>query len=128
MFTGNTQGLYTSSQITTTLISIAGSYDFYFKGPLHLTEKFTQAVNAGQINNYDFSYVDLLTGDIVDNDCIDVYDYNRVVSDFGPRMPAGGSRADVDFDGDVDIYDYNYVVGNYQTCGVTRASPIPSPL
>ncbi len=128
IFTGNTQGLYTSSQITTTLISIAGSYDFYFKGPLHLTEKFTQAVNAGQINNYDFSYVDLLTGDIVDNDCIDVYDYNRVVSDFGPRMPAGGSRADVDFDGDVDIYDYNYVVGNYQTCGVTRASPIPSPL
>lgn len=54
----------------------------------------------------------LLVGDIDQDGDVDIYDYNLLVQDFGPRMPPG-SPADLDHDGDVDIYDYNLLVTNF---------------
>ncbi len=75
-------------------------------------------INSGA-NNRNFSTTDLLTGDILANEVVDVFDYGQLVTDFGPRMPSSGSNADLDFDGDVDIYDYSFLVGNFGVQGVT---------
>lgn len=53
-----------------------------------------------------------LVGDIDQDGDVDIYDYNILVSHFGPRMPPG-SPADLDRDGDVDIYDYNLLITNF---------------
>lgn len=58
-----------------------------------------------------------LVGDINGDGTVDIFDYNKLVEDFGPRMPAGGSPADLDRDGDVDIFDYNLIVGNFGKSG-----------
>lgn len=62
-------------------------------------------------------YLELTAGDIVDNNAIDIFDYNIIVQDFGSRMPTEGSPADLDFDWDVDIFDYNLVVQNFGKIG-----------
>lgn len=96
---------------------IPGTYDVYIKGWVHLQKKFASiALNPGT-NTQDFSNILLKAGDAIDNNRIDIYDYNKVVEHFGPRMPAGGSIADFDLDGDVDIFDYNYLVGNFNQAG-----------
>ena len=54
-----------------------------------------------------------LLGDINGDGELSIDDYNILVRHFGPRMPVGGSPADLDQDGNVDIFDYNIFVENY---------------
>ncbi|MBP7768472.1 DNRLRE domain-containing protein [Candidatus Woesebacteria bacterium] len=48
----------------------------------------------------------------LDND-VDIFDFNRVVTDFGKKGSACFTSADLDGDGDVDIFDFNVVVGAF---------------
>lgn len=94
-----------------------GAYDVYIKSWVHLQKKFANITLNPGANTRDFSNIILLTGDAINNNRIDIYDYNKVVEHFGPRMPPEGSVADFDLDGDVDIFDYNYLVGNFNQVG-----------
>ncbi len=84
---------------------------------------FTGITITGGLNVIDLTYKPLLAGNPVENqssfNTIDIYDYNAIVTDFGPRMPPEGSLADFDFDSDVDIFDYNFLVGNFGKFGET---------
>lgn len=112
--TANSQGIYSG-----TVDNLSpGLYTVFIKGPAHLNRKLAENINLSPGNNsQDFSSTSLTTGDIVDNNKIDIFDYNIVVSHFGPRLPAGGSPADLDSDNDVDIFDYNFLVGNFGKSG-----------
>ena len=60
----------------------------------------------------------ILLGDItgpsgVPDRVIDVYDYNKIKTDFGKTGTAGFIVSDIDKNGKVDIFDYNYIVMNY---------------
>lgn len=93
------------------------TYDVFIKGPAHLQKKFGNVtLNAGE-NSKNWSAAPLKAGDAVANNKVDIYDYNRLVGHFGPRMPAAGSPADFDSDNDVDIFDYNFLVWNFGLIG-----------
>lgn len=96
---------------------IPGTYDVYIKSWVHLQKKFAAVTLNPGTNTQDFSSVTLKAGDAIDNNRIDIYDYNKVVEHFGPRRPAEGSIADFDLDDDVDIFDYNYLVSNFNQVG-----------
>jgi len=93
------------------------TYDIFIKGPVHLQKKFASVTLNSGTNSKDWSGTTLKAGDAVDNNKIDIYDYNKVVEHFGPRIPQGGSPADFDFDNDVDIFDYNLLVSNFNQVG-----------
>lgn len=109
-------GVYDNS--STKIMNITpDTYNVFIKGPAHLQKKFGNVtLNAGE-NSQDWSATTLKTGDAVANNKVDIYDYNRVVEHFGPKMPAAGSPADFDSDNDVDIFDYNFLVGNFNQTG-----------
>ena len=135
--TADANGLYSNSSDPLTELT-PGTYAFYLNGPVHLTRRFTQLINAGT-NNVSWELNYLLAGDSIDEridsdiptiaDVIDIYDYNKVVEVFNCKVgnppPPGKDQAmcdmymeaDYDFDGDVDIYDYNFLVGNFNISG-----------
>jgi hypothetical protein len=93
------------------------------KGPMHLSRTITQTLNRG-LNTVNFTTTGpkvLLGGDIVtsgtSNDIVDIFDFNLFVSHFGPKMPVGGSPADMNMDGMVDVYDFGYIPANFNKTG-----------
>lgn len=106
-------GIYTGKMMNIT----AGAYNFFIKGWAHLQKKFEGVTFVEGENTKDWSTAVLLAGDAVENNKIDIFDYNKIVEHFGSRMPAGGSPADFDLDGDVDIFDYNFLVANFGKTG-----------
>ena len=98
IYTNTNDPIYTTAGQTTRALIL---------GPSHLMRMFDNIpVNPG-INVVDLTYKTLLAGNLVENEYsfnkIDIYDYNIMIQAFGPRMPAGGSVADLDFDGDVNL-------------------------
>lgn len=91
----------------------------YVKGPAHLRKRIGNSPFPIERDGVTRITLDspLIAGDIMNNNRIDIFDYNVIVQDFGSRMPAEGSPADLDFDGDVDIYDYNLIVQNFAKVG-----------
>lgn len=112
---GSVNGLYTSVAPLTGIPT--GTYTVTIKGPTHLERVFTGVVLNSGNNSQDFSAQILKAGDLVNDDVLDIFDYNAIIADFGPRMPVGGSPADFDRDNDVDIFDYNFLVGNFGDSG-----------
>ena len=100
-----------------------GTYDVEVKTPR------TLSVVASDLNVSDASpriwFGPMLVGDTNDNNRIDIFDYNAVVSAFGSKQ--GDSRyqsiADLDGNGRVDIFDYNLLVSNF---GKTGPLPVSS--
>ncbi|OGY10437.1 MAG: hypothetical protein A3F61_02940 [Candidatus Blackburnbacteria bacterium RIFCSPHIGHO2_12_FULL_41_13b] len=110
----NGDGTYTAR-----LAAPIGTYHIFVYAPFQLRKKIgTVGFSPGKtVTVPKDEYLRLIAGDIVDNNVIDIFDYNIIVQDFGSRMPAGGSPADLDFDNDVDIFDYNLVVQNFGKVG-----------
>lgn len=96
-----------------------GVYTVYVGGPAHLRKILGVFGfdSSSQITAPKEGALSMQAGDIINNNKIDIFDYNIIVQDFGIRMPASGSPADLDFDGDVDIFDYNLVVQNFGKVG-----------
>lgn len=100
-----------------------GNWEILIKGPMHLTKRVVKTISSG--SNEIVVGDGLLAGDIHPednagfrgNDDINIFDYNKLVEDFGSRMPKEGTPADMDLDGDVDIFDYNLLVGNFNKKG-----------
>lgn len=118
LMSADNSGIYTNS--VPIYLSSTGAYTLYVKGPVHLTRKFTDITLYSGYNTliYSSGFYNLLAGDIYGTgnatpDEVDQFDYAKVLTDFGPRMPTGGSIADLDFDGDVDHIDYAILVLNY---------------
>lgn len=120
------QGVY-SNQFSdpTKLVNIpVGTYDFLINGPVHLTRIFLDVNLTAGTNMVDLT-TPLLTGDIQDNNSIDLGDYNRLIENFGcvvggpipPGKNCSPLDADLDYDHDVDIFDYAFLVGNYGVNG-----------
>lgn len=95
-----------------------GTYNIKLKPQTFLAKKFIgQSLSAGNFT-VDVTNTPFLGGDVdSENNTVDIFDYNRVVADFGSRMPAAGSPADMDKNGAVDIFDYNEVVTNFNKSG-----------
>lgn len=103
-----------------------GSIDLIVYGPRHLSKKFSQINLTNGLNTVDLTQAPLKTGDAIDDDVINIYDYNELVGSFGcqknpPLTPIGKNcatfAADLDFSGKIDIYDYNFIVGNFNLRG-----------
>ena len=114
VFVPNSNGIYEYTFPAGTFAG--GTYNLFFKGPVHLTRKFSDINIDGNTQLLNLTAITLLAGDAVTNDIVDLDDYNRVYSDFGPRYP-GSSTGDFNFDDDVDIYDYSYLVTNFDRVG-----------
>ncbi|TSC89453.1 MAG: hypothetical protein G01um10145_610 [Microgenomates group bacterium Gr01-1014_5] len=110
----NGDGTYTAS-----LTAPIGTYHIFVNALSQLRKKIgTVGFSTGKtVTVPKDGYLGLIAGDIVDNNVVDIFDYNIIVQDFGSRMPSGGSPADLDFDNDVDIFDYNLVVQNFGKVG-----------
>lgn len=95
----------------------SGTYRVFLKAPGFLRRSVGNVtIGSGMIfGNY--TATPLLAGDLIENNTVDIFDYNALVGDFGSRMPVGGSVADLNFDGKVDIFDYNLLVGNFDETG-----------
>ncbi len=52
-------------------------------------------------------------GDLDNDKDVDIFDYNKMVGDFGKAGAKCFTPADIDGDGDVDIFDYNKLVGAF---------------
>lgn len=52
-------------------------------------------------------------GDVDGDSDVDIFDFNRVVTDFGKKGTSCFTQADLDGDGDVDIFDFNIVVSSF---------------
>ena len=50
-------------------------------------------------------------GDLDSDGDVDIFDYNKLIGDFGKS--GAGLTPDIDKDGDVDIFDYNQLIGNF---------------
>ncbi|OGY09931.1 MAG: hypothetical protein A2782_04485 [Candidatus Blackburnbacteria bacterium RIFCSPHIGHO2_01_FULL_43_15b] len=61
--------------------------------------------------------IELFPGDLTSDGKIDLFDFNKFVEDFGPRMPQSGSPADFDQNRKVDLFDYNLFVPNFGKVG-----------
>lgn len=102
-----------------------GAYDIFFKGPAHLNKNYGQVIfEAGQTTTVDWSANPQVVGDVTDDSLtgpgdnrINLSDYSLAVFHFGSHIPSEGSRADLDFDGDVDLYDYSFIVWNFNKSG-----------
>src|SRR3989344_1116156 len=119
VFVPNSNGIYEYTFPAGTFAG--GTYNLFFKGPVHLTRKFSDINIDGNTQLLNLTAITLLAGDAVTNDIVDLDDYNRVYSDFGPRYP-GSSTGDFNFDDDVDIYDYSYLVTNFDRVGDTLSN------
>ena len=89
------------------------------KGPMHLSRAITMPLNRG-LNTVDFTATSpkvLLAGDIINNNTVDIFDFNLFVEHFGSKMPAGGSPADLNMDGVFDVYDFGYIPNNFNKTG-----------
>lgn len=96
--------------------NLSGTYEVFVKIPRALSTRIGQ-ITADRGQTIDASLSSLAWGDVVSDDIINIFDYNLLISHFGDRMPAEGSPADLDFDGDVDIFDYNLLVANFDQRG-----------
>ena len=102
----------------------SGIYDIFINGPVHLTRKYS-LINIQPGNNViDLTTPSLLTADIIDNNIVDLGDFNRMVENFGcsPTMTPTGKdctviNADLDLNDEVDVYDYSFLVGNFSVSG-----------
>lgn len=63
-----------------------------------------------------------ILGDLDNNGKIDIFDYNKLIGNFGKNGP--GIIGDLDSNGKIDIFDYNKLVGNFGK--TTPINPSPS--
>ena len=92
-----------SCQIIVPIIN-PGSYEFRFF-PANTRELL--AVSAITIT----APLGTKPGDLDSDNDVDIFDYNRLIGDFGKS--GAGLVPDIDSDGDVDIFDYNQLIGNF---------------
>lgn len=112
------------------VLSFAGATDSSQDGmtkAFDTQEKGAPAVTgSGWFMNKDMSlnfvFTDLATimqcqggnvGDLDGDKDVDIFDYNKLISDFGKTGNKCFSTADIDGDGDVDIFDYNKLIGAF---------------
>jgi len=97
-----------------------GTYDLYIVGPVHLQKKFALTLAEG-VNSQDWSTSKLLAGDCQlsggSANKVDIQDVTLLSQNFGSKMSAAGTRADLDFDSDVDIFDLSYISENFGKTG-----------
>jgi len=100
------------------IINYSGDLTIYAKGPSHLQRRITtiNRIIPGE-NTIDATNLPLIPGDIVDDNEVNIDDYNVLVRHFGSRMPVEGSLADLNFDGRVDIFDYNLIIRHFGKTG-----------
>ena len=113
-FTSDTNGIYRNSNNQITGITPA-NYNIYLSGPSHLRKKIAGITLTTGTNDIDLSTQVLLAGDIVDDNKVDLADYNQMVIDLSQNNVT--SLSDLDFDGDVDIYDFNLMMGDFGKTG-----------
>ncbi len=83
----------------------------------HWLAKMTSAIDVSA--NTDIGTVNVINGDVVDNNEVDFSDINATRAAYG-SFPGDGNwneRADVDGSGEVDFTDINIVRGNYGEIG-----------
>ncbi|MBI3384569.1 hypothetical protein HY030_00020 [Candidatus Gottesmanbacteria bacterium] len=111
-FTGDNNGIY-NYNLTGLIL---GTFTIKIKPRFYLTRKTSLSLANGE-QSINLIQAPFLSGDISENNKIDIFDYNRLVEDFGPNMPTAGSPADFDKNNKVDIYDYNLLVENFTKTG-----------
>lgn len=113
-FTPDGSGFYTGTiENISSLVPVGNVYTVFAKKEGYLRKRLAAIELVSGNNILNAQEVELLAGDLVNNGVVDLFDFNRFVEHFGPRMPQGGSPADFDLDGDVDLFDYNLFVPNY---------------
>ena len=67
----------------------------------------------------------LRTGDIDDSNCVDVADFNLLVTTFGRSSgdPGYDARADLDGSNTVDVADFSLLKNNFGNCGAPALAP-----
>lgn len=97
----------------------------WIKELTHLSKVISDVnLDRGVVTSLDFD--NLLAGDVASNNKVDIYDYSRLVEDFGLTEQ---TAADLDGDGEVDIYDYALLVENFGQVGqVIVPSLTPTPV
>jgi len=100
------------------IINYSGDLTIYAKGPSHLQRRIStiNRIIPGE-NTIDATNLPLIPGDIVDDNEVNIDDYNVLVRHFGSRMPVEGSLADLNFDGRVNIFDYNLIIRHFGKTG-----------
>lgn len=85
------------------------TYDILIKGWVHLTKKFS-GTSLNDINNsFDWSGIELLSGDATGDDIINIQDFRVLVEDY---LQSEGP-ADFNLDGIVNIQDFRFIAENY---------------
>lgn len=121
-------GIYTSVTPITSPSLLPGDYIVYVSGPVNLTRQFNATIPVTPLLTLDLTSMPLFTADILDDNVVDINDFNRMINNFGCRLnqvppvePLGKVcsplSSDLDLDQDVDIFDYSYMVGNYNQVG-----------
>ena len=127
-------GIWTGSK-QINLSQNATEYSIYVKGPKHLQKKICDAVpietyegsyrcgggnisiNQG-VNNFDFSKIILLVGDLPTQDgFVNAYDLSLVRNNLGSTDPAKLRLADLNLDGVIDTQDHSLIISalSYRT-------------
>ena len=75
-------------------------------------ERIAQAFYDALVNALGTTPPSTKTGDLNNDNKVDIFDYNILVGNFG-KTGVGVSGGDIDGNGKVDIFDYNQLVGNF---------------
>lgn len=117
-FVRNSSGVYVGTlDNVSQFVPVPGTYTVYVSAPGHLRKNLGEVNLVSGNNIIEAGTVQVLAGDLDGNGVVNLFDFNKFVEDFGPRMPVGGSASDFDLDGDVDLFDYNLFVQNYGKTG-----------
>ena len=114
-FSSNERGVFTGTFTNITLQP--DTYDVYVTGPVHPRRKVGSVVLGTNNTSLNATSIELFPGDLTSDGKIDLFDFNKFVEDFGPRMPQSGSPADFDQNRKVDLFDYNLFVPNFGKVG-----------
>ncbi|MCL4354552.1 hypothetical protein M1349_03755 [Patescibacteria group bacterium] len=100
-------GTYFKGNIDLGKSILTGNYNVKVKIPNTLRKLIvgTQHITAGTVNT--FPVITLASGDLDNNNVIDIADYNALVACFGSKQCANKDQADLNDDGVVDEIDLN---------------------
>lgn len=103
-----------SSNHTGTLTGLTPNqpYTFRLKGPQHLGKLIPVSPLASGPNSLNWSSTPLKTGDITNDNIVNLSDYSSFLGQFAPAIQKD-STSDLNFDGFVDIHDYQLLVTNF---------------